>query len=540
MKPVVLTAEHLTAADRHRRIVVNLDTGWGIPGVEDLDPTVFVDAHMDYLTDMDGSQVDSIWWCWGDMNYVPYPSKIVKANTKYQKWLKQGLDPLPITLERSKKQGIEAFYTFRINDSGPGGENSVNEADWGVWPPIKEHPEWGRPTPFWPAPFQHFDFTVEGVRRYKLAAIREVVETYDFDGIEIDWRCGYGSLPFFHKWEHRDHLTAFMRLVREMLQEVAEQRGRPYLFAARVPETVEGCHYDGIDVERWVKENLVDILAVGAKSLDADLDAFGRLTADTHIKLYPSMDDHHRAGGYDRSSLEVYRGAAASYLDRGADGIYVFNWYPVPAILDERVEPEQEKLRRQALCELGSLETLQNKDKTFVTERRGGGGWPDTAEYFYKNSSAFAQLPLRISDDPDDETYVFLQVADDPVGYRRAPDAVAQDVARLELRVLLSDAAAADTPWESRIHSEPVRIAMLGRRDFSEPPARTILEQLRVRINGVILDRPGAREGWLVYNLKPVQLACGSNVVAFKLNGRSPDLHDGITLEKLEIAVAYK
>jgi hypothetical protein len=86
----------------------------------------------------------------------------------------------------------------------------------------------------------------------------------------------------------------------------------------------------------------------------------------------------------------------------------------------------------------------------------------------------------------------------------------------------------------------PVRIASHSRRDFSEPPARTILEQLRVRINGVILDRPGAREGWLVYNLKPVQLACGSNVVAFKLNGRGPDLSEGITLEKLEIAVAYK
>jgi hypothetical protein len=30
----------------------------------------------------------------------------------------------------------------------------------------------------------------------------------------------------------------------------------------RVPETIVGCHFDGIDIERWVSEGLVDFLAL--------------------------------------------------------------------------------------------------------------------------------------------------------------------------------------------------------------------------------------------------------------------------------------
>jgi hypothetical protein len=538
VKPIELTAEHLAAAARHRRIVVNLDTGWGLPGVEDLDPVEFVDAHTDYLTGMDASQVDSIWWCWGDMNYAPYPSKILPVNHAYQRWCQQGMDPLPICIDRTREKEVEAFCSFRPNESGAGGEGTGNPDNWGVWPVIEKSPHWGQPSPFWPAPFQHFNFAVEEVRRYKLAIIREVVENYDFDGIEIDWRCGYGCLPFHHKWEHRDHLTAFMRSVREMLQEVGEQRGRPLLLATRVPENVEGCHWDGLHVERWVGENLVDMLALGCKSFEVDLDAFRRLTEGTHIGLYPSMDDHHRAGGYEQPTIELYRGVAATFLQQGADGIYAFNWYPVPAILDSRAHPRQEQLRRQALCEMGSLDTLRHKDKVFATQRRGGGGWPESAEFFYKNTSAFAQLPKVISvapacgDKQTGETYIAVMVGDDM-------DGQADRVERIQMRVLLSDPAAEGAPWDDRIHTEPVRICTLSSRDHAQPPAKDILYGLRARINGVLLDTPGIHEGWLVYDVRPVQLAHGRNIVAFRLERGSRASGARISVEKLEIHVKY-
>ena len=324
VRPIELTAEHVAAAARRRRIIVNLDTGWGLPGVEDLAPERFVQAHVDYLT---------------------------------------GTGACPSTT------------------SGSAGSIS---------------------------------------------------------------RCS-------------------MRSVREMLQELGRQRGRPYLLATRVPENLEGCHWDALYVERWVDESQVDILALGCKSFEVDLNAFRCLTSGSHIRLYPSLDDHHRAGGYERPSIELYRGAASTFLQQGADGNYAFNWYPVPAILDSRANPAQERMRRQALCEMGSLETLRHADKVFTTQRRGGGGWSERAEYFYKNSSAFAQLPRVISpasideDGQPAETYIAIAVGDDV-------DQDAEAVERVQLRLLLSDAAAEGKPWESRIHTQPVEICTHSRR----------------------------------------------------------------------------
>ena len=76
-------------------------------------------------------------------------------------------------------------------------------------------------------------------------------------------------------------------------------------------------------------------------------------------------------------------------------------------------------------------------------QRRGGGGWPETAEHMYKNSSAFAQLPLELYPPgnthrrswilrPIKENYLFLQVGDDV-------HSLEDKVAKIDLRILLSD-----------------------------------------------------------------------------------------------------
>ena len=83
-----------------------------------------------------------------------------------------------------------------------------------------------------------------------------------------------------------------------MLLEVARKRGRPFLLAARIPENLEGCHFDGIDVETWAQEELLDIFVMGCRSLDVDIPAFRRITEGTNIKLYPCVDDHHASDGY--------------------------------------------------------------------------------------------------------------------------------------------------------------------------------------------------------------------------------------------------
>ena len=62
------------------------------------------------------------------------------------------------------------------------------------------------------------------------------------------------------QWKNRHHLTQLMREVRLMTMQAAKKRGRPLLLAARLPETIAGCRVDGIDIETWTSDRLLDII----------------------------------------------------------------------------------------------------------------------------------------------------------------------------------------------------------------------------------------------------------------------------------------
>ena len=87
-------------------------------------------------------------------------------------------------------------------------------------------------------------------------------------------------------------------MVRLMLLEVAQNRRRPLLLAARVPCNLEGCRQDGFDIAMWARENLVDILTLGSRSIDCDIDEFRRVTRGRNIKLQPCHDDHLATDAY--------------------------------------------------------------------------------------------------------------------------------------------------------------------------------------------------------------------------------------------------
>ena len=71
----------------------------------------------------------------------------------------------------------------------------------------------------------------------------------DRNGFQLDFASHVPCLPVGRQWELRHHVTEFVRMVREMTLEVAGQRGRPFLLAARVPRSLKGCRIDGLDVD---------------------------------------------------------------------------------------------------------------------------------------------------------------------------------------------------------------------------------------------------------------------------------------------------
>ena len=497
-------------------------------------------ALFEFIDD-EATRIDSVWWCFSEGNEANWPSKVLPYmdHPAYREWAAAGIDPVRLLVDETRSRGLEAFFSYRIN----GSDNDVP----GKIPalPMKEaHPEWlihtwGR-NGYW-------TFAYEGVRDYKLSILREVAEEYAFDGMEIDFARICPVLPPGRQWENRGAVTAFVRSVRSMLLEVADTRGRPFLLAARVPENLEGCHFDGLDVETWAREQLVDIFVVGVRSFDADLSAFRAMSKGTDIKLYPALDDHHSSDGYQFPPIEVLRGVLANWWQQGADGVQAFNFaHSRPETLarygmNDRWPGWATHL--QLYRELSDVEAMLERDKVFVVQRRGGGHGPSvvpnpeswtTPRLAYFNTNMLAALPASLANDGKADTLRQVYVADDVASDARRVD-------RITVRVLLSDGAAGDLPDGSRLSR--VVIATIGHPDgrlHNTPPARGIADQIELRLNNARLGLPSVDGGWLVFDAHPKQFAVGSNLVGLRLAGCAAEVDGEVSVEKLEVHVQYR
>ena len=532
-KPVRLSAEHIAAAGRDRRIIINFDTISGDRRFGGRDPAELVKWKF-HVIDAADVQIDSVWWCWGEGNQSPWPSSIMPLydSEGYRQWKEQGIDIAAIFAEESRKRGIESFYNYRIN----GSDNDLGP--FSKLPMKLKHPEWLIHT--WPGPVGLWNYAIPEVRRYKLSILREIAERFDYDGISLDFARVCPVLPPGKAWANRDKMTDFLREFRSITQEVAHRRGRPLLVGARIPENLEGCHFDGLDIETWVREGLVDVLALGIRNFDVDIAAFRRIVAGTHVKLYPSVDDHHASDGYATPPIDIYRGVAANWWRQGADGIQTFNFNHAPDFPFREVW----ETHLRAYREIGNPKTLHRKNKRFVVQRRGGGHGPTvipnpedwtTPRWMYFNTNMLAPLPAPLTNHGKADTLLTVSVADD-LGADR------EHLERLSLRLLLSDPSAKDLPEEKRL--QQVRVATIGHpegRLLNIPPARGIENLIEARLNNALLGKPSPEDGWLVFDRLPPELfAVGPNLVGLRLTVPRPKAAEPILIEKLEVEVRYR
>lgn len=548
----VLSPQHLAQIERRRRVVVNFDAIHGDLNFTDIPPSDLVKLSLTFADDPE-SQIDSIWWNWGEGHQSPYPSKVMPLydHEGYRKWVEEGVDIMRIFLEATRERGLEAFYSYRVN----GSDNDLVVTR--EIPMKQRHPEWLLAGPWAPDRRIFWDFRNQEIRDYKLSILREVVENYDFDGIEIDFARGPITLPLGQQWKYRDHLTDFMSKVRGLTLKAAERRGRPILLAARLPASIEGCRIDGIDIETWTNRQLLDIIVLGCRSFEGDVAGYRRLTAGTPIKLLGGSDEHHTSDGYDWPPIEVLRGVFANWWQQGVDGIYCFNWTyamkedadRIGALLhDYRMAPVHRRLYR----EIGDPERLRRKDKTFVVQRRGGGGSgaPGTVGWetprFFLNTNMLAQLPAALDDQGKTDTHLKLWVAD-PLGRE------AQHIRDISLRLILHDAAAGphiekmntsvkpDPPGPNRMPRALIALFKRINHLYNSSPPDDIGKRIEVRINNLLLGEPVVEDGWLVFpGLDPETFAQGTNLVGVRVTGRSPQAEAPLFVEKLELQVDYR
>lgn len=555
MKKIKLGKEHISVVNRKRRVVVNYDIAAGGAMGEAFTSGEFtieqlISPYMRWLEE-DGNQVDSIWYCWSEGTAAHYPSKYLPVWKGYKHWFDAGIDPCKSFIDETRKRGKEVFYSYRINGTDEDPENPWNCI---ISPMKKEHPDWVLIIQDVAEVEKYkWNFAAKGLREYKLNILREITEIYDIDGIEIDFARVTPVLPVGHQWEYRNHLTDFMRELRYTLLEIAEKRGHPLLLAVRIPELIEGCHFDGIDIKTWVEESLVDILTLGCRSLEVDLAQFRHLVAGTHIKLYPVYDLHHASDGYKLREPEtrytpydhhkIMRGVFTNFWQQGADGIQTFNFPHMSSKYGESIgftyEHPLREIIRMIYCEMGSMNDLLYKDKTFVVQRRAGGhpwffGLPEqgkTQVQMYHNSNMLAALPAKLGIHANNMTIIRMYAGDDVNNN--------EHVKSIKLRLLLSDIYA-----DTEADSETIEAGLIrqspykgGSDLYTTPLKKKDLSNMEIRLNNIILPLENIYMGWLVFSVNPEQLALGTNLVGVRLLSNEPSQ---ISIEKMELDVEYQ
>ena len=244
----------------------------------------------------------------------------------------RGLDPYAVWIARCREKGIIPWLTMRMND--------VHNADdiqcyihGSFW---VEHPD------YWRVPGSKsgwveraFDYGIPAVRAHHLALVRELLERYDPDGLELDWmRFGYHFKPG-QEAEGGEILTRFMTEARALTREWAAKRGHPILLGARVPTHPDAAKGLGMDGVRWGREGLIDMLVPtpfwASTDFDIPMELWRERLGASAKHLVLAAGAEILLGAYPgakqiENDLASARGFAAAHLFRGADQIYLFNY----------------------------------------------------------------------------------------------------------------------------------------------------------------------------------------------------------------------
>ena len=366
-----------------------------------INPPHSIDKISNAVDYFKGSQVDCIcWFMASDVAYA-YNSDVldsindlyerdpdfVPANKSLGKNLplslhKEGIDYLPLLIDKFHDADISFFGSIRMNDS----HHKSKPDGWLSSDFWKEHQNWR----LWEVQdgFSYYnatlDYSYPEVRSLKIETAKEILERYKVDGIELDFcRNPYIFQPS-EAWNKRQILTDFISEIRKLTNEYSNKKGREIGLIVRVPFDSEKLKLAGMDVEQWLEEDLLDILIMSYSSnnYNVNIEPWQSRCRKHHTLFYPSVEAAAMTNPYPKTVLpdgvlppktnfnmrfdvvKSTRGMAQNYLAQGADGIYMFNY---PCILFE-TERDKETFNKftSVLSEIGSTETMTNKDKMYL------------------------------------------------------------------------------------------------------------------------------------------------------------------------------
>ena len=244
-----------------------------------------------------------------------------------------GLDPYQVWIGRCREKGVSPWLSMRMNDvhSVDDAKNFMHSSFW------RNHPEFWRVPNGSAGPWVNraMNYAHAAVREHQMAFVRELLERYDPDGLELDWmRFGYHLTPG-REPEESAILNDFVRQVRSLTTEWSRKRGHPVLLGVRVPAHPDAASGLGMDAVGWAGQGLVDLIVPCPFWTSSDFDIPVELwhqrlgNSKKRVVVAPGLEYNARpwpGGPAVANDLASARGFAASAYQRGASSLYLFNW----------------------------------------------------------------------------------------------------------------------------------------------------------------------------------------------------------------------
>jgi hypothetical protein len=274
----------------------------------------------------------------------------------------QGIDYPSRMIERCRHDGISPWITLRMNDCH---YNNIPTHPFhgSFW---KKNPQFARKnaTGYFAT---NLDYAHPEVRDFYKSLIVETLDRYDIDGLELDFMRECFLFTEGKEAEGRAILTEWMRDIHKQVHEASVKRGHPIKLGVRSPSRPEVSLAWGLDVIAWAKEGLIDMLVVTPRwaslEFDMPLEQWREMLGTANVTLAGGLEILYRpylGGAAAPVTPELAKGAAISVLSRGADALYLFNYFQDADVHAQWSIPIYEA----TLKIMGSLDRLQKESRT--------------------------------------------------------------------------------------------------------------------------------------------------------------------------------
>jgi hypothetical protein len=219
---------------------------------------------------------------------------MVRFHNLYLDLVDAGVDWLAETVKACRRRSIAPWVSVRMNDTH-GVEDPASHFNCEPFADPANRLS-GRPTDPMDAPHRHWvalNYARKPVRDFMFAHIREYLEDYGFEGMELDWlRDPHVLEPGATEADCR-MVTDWIRSIRELTKARARQIQKPIPLGLRIPVNLRYLRSRGLDVRAIVREGLVDFVNVSnfwQTSWDVDYDQLRR-ELGSDVVMYGVVED---------------------------------------------------------------------------------------------------------------------------------------------------------------------------------------------------------------------------------------------------------